>query len=513
MNIAQLFYGRNYLTAWVGLTFTSSCARAFNFLLFALIPRCFGVGLHTDIFFAGLNLANRTRGYLLCTNMSVIVPVAMEEGRTRGLREGSNLYSRCFSRYMLAALFLVAVFHVLPYSWLELILGFPRSELRSYSAIVALLTVLFVADVALFGLNDWAFANRYFSLPSTLGSIASVAAVLWTLALPSGGLAGLLSILIGLRFAQIVAVLHVLSANVLFSIKPRRSVSRVSMRGPLLVYIGALFTLLFDSAPYLLVSRLGPGQITALAYAQVIASIPATLIVEHSQQMVAVRMAEFGREGAHDSLNSTFRSLVEHLLLLIIPVCGFLWIVREPLLDLLLSSQTPSEIRRSATDLVAYLIWIPPLTAVNSLVSRLFLGLQRVAPATLYQICSNSLGVVFLVTGILFGGSHAFGPIMLAFYAVHLVALYFLCRAVFPWFQYASGVSTAWKGTLLTIPALCLAGSSSSLSESPLYSISAAAVVYGGAVVITYLVVQGMTRGEFIPEAARARNLIRKTLS
>jgi O-antigen/teichoic acid export membrane protein len=481
----QILKKQSYIAGLASLTVINLISRFLGLLLLAMIPRVFGINSATDLFFFFTGLSTKCSNFLCSVNRTVLIPHAIQLRESGNAPEGVYIYSKISSTYLIIFLIIIGFIASFPNTALPFFSRFDSSVIANNQVLIIGLLINIFLDLLNLVLNDWLFYMRYFLISASLGILGML--LYLTILISIDGSIGVLGLVLGMivfKLLQICILTRISRDQITIS---RTPIPRGIKTKVFAVYGSSLFSLIFETLPLLIISSYSPGSISSLAYAQLLASIPYLLLVDQSEQVAGVHFAELGAKGDLDAMNQAFRNSLERLMAILIPLCALFWLVSYQMTSLIFGRLGDPGVLKQSGELLAYLVWLPPLLAINGFTSKVVIGKRHVLAGALHQTLMALIGLVIIYTFMKKNGLVGYGQGVCLFYSIQVGTLGFLCTLTIPRFSYFKALIAGLKnGCLLGCPSYFFAWLMTNMiqSASPLTQIILATLSFA----ISYLI-------------------------
>ncbi len=395
-----------------------------------------GVGMNTDIYFYVFTGVTLFAGFLREVSVAAIIPrvcQALQAGDgDKAAREFNAFFLPALAVSVLAAIGMTAA----PTWCWRLLSSFPPAAIGQSHGVVVLSGLLLIGTVYSNLIMDYLGAFRLFRAPLIVISVCASAPLLFLVA--RGGEQGAVPLMQG---SVVNAIVSSIALGVMATRhcswtpwKMRWKYSSSLLRDLGLAQVGNLATLACGYLVLFIFSAYGPGAVSALGYARMLANIPRSLIMSHISAFVGLKFNYLMAENDWRGVRDVLRSAVAFLGVTFWPACWLVWILRNELSDLFFHFKPPpADAKRLVADLMAIQVLTIPLIAMDAFVSRLLVATKRLREGVIIQVSFYLLMIVGLCAG-----RSQFGPVFYGYLNFALyVALVFLAfpKLLSSWFS------------------------------------------------------------------------------
>jgi peptidoglycan biosynthesis protein MviN/MurJ (putative lipid II flippase) len=409
----------------------------------------------TDIYFFCL-----TYGVLIVTFFTgmcttVIIPGMMHLEKANGATASAFL-NKLYCQLLVVLLILLTVLFLLPTESFLLLSRFDSAEITRNIPVIRLALIAMFLQCVSSILAELLNSKRFFLLPASVALLNSfliivsvyffsgtenISVVFW-----SNILAFSISILIQLYllFWRVKWQFRISDFNT--------KITSFYYKNLGMTATGNFFSILAAYVPLYLFSGETEGWLTSLSISQRIADIPSALLFFQLSSVLGVRFIELAVIGDTIKLNKFFVDSCNVLLLISVPVSLLVSYFAFETVTVLFGANgiNKSTITYSA-NLLQILALASPFIGINSLISRMFLAVQNIKFAFIYQCGFN-----FFLAAICVLCFEILGPIGFAIgyvlsYLISFIMISFLLKRIFSFLKYRAIIIDAVKVALFSL--------------------------------------------------------------
>ncbi|MCU0290723.1 MAG: hypothetical protein MUF10_01845 [Thermoanaerobaculaceae bacterium] len=405
----------------------------------------FGTQSSTDVYFYSVSVVTLISGFLTSIDNGVILPEAM-----RLAEQVDRLAAMRFVNFFLYAFLvlsgaLTALLLMWPLEIFRTLSGFEPGLLSQHRDIVLwtipLCGLLLLSQFLL----DVLSAYKFFTLPMLFSVLNRLLVLLSMLSLHEQ--VHVLSIVWASLVAtalQIGLCLFLMKKALgwQFRLTDRRLDGRV-VRNIGFALSGSATAMVATGVPVALLSGFPAGVLTAMSFAQRLASVPMTLLAGQISQVMGIRFNEEVARRDWPGVNRSFASSVRACGVLLIPAALFLFVFADNVV--LVCFQRGSFDARSTILVSTFFRFFAlalPFTGINMLIGRVFMAGQRIREGVYYQILFNAFSTVLIVLSLRAFGAVGYPAAHLAVYAANLLMVSIAFRFLFPQIAYGHALAS-----------------------------------------------------------------------
>lgn len=414
----------------------------------------FGTQFKTDVYFYTLATIMLLAGFITSINASVLIPESM---RLR-VQEGEN-EAMAFTNFFIVTYFLIGLACVLillidPVNSFTFLSSFNEEVLIEYSSILYWMVPLLALIVLVTFLTDILASYKYFTIPMIANMLNSSLSLLFILIFHK--ILDVLSIIMGLFVANafnLFLLIFLLRKRLAWNLTLKRiKLSKKILKDILYSKLGNFASMVSNYLPYYLLSGFSPGIITALNYGRRLAELPNNLIVAQFSSVAGIKFNDLYASRKFTELNINFRKVLSFLFFIIMPISALLFLYNSEVVTLLF--------RRGAFDyksventalFLKYLGLMLPLTAVNTIVARLFMAGQKIKQSFGYHIFFSIFFIISVWGGVKVYGVIGYPLALLFVYLINVFTIYLLLKFFFPFIEYSKVLIDFFKMLVINL--------------------------------------------------------------
>jgi len=441
MNFLGLIRSESYKKGTVFSVFFNAISKGILFLLTVVIARYFGSDIKTDIYFFVFGAMLLFSGFINTIDTSVLIPESMRIREREGNDGAAAFLNYFLFIYVVIGILFTVVMYFFGSALFGLISKFSEQDILTYHNYFWTGSLFFIFHLLTNYINTILTSLKFFSIPMIISSIKSCIAIGCIFLLKadydvlSVFLAGLLSYTVNLVF-----LLFILKkiAGWKFAVRSTAIKNRV-WRNIFYAELGQVATLASSLFPLYLLSGFGSGVLSVMNYGKNIADIPNTLVTTQFANVSGIKLNEEVARQDHAGMNETFVKTSKLLLFILVPMSFYLFVFATPIVQLFYQSKnfTTDAAAESAFFLQLLSVSIFSM-GINAMVTRVFIAVQAIKQAFLYQVVLNIflIGAIWLFTKQFGAYGYPYGLILMNM--VNYIGMYFICKKLVREIDYAS---------------------------------------------------------------------------
>jgi putative peptidoglycan lipid II flippase len=470
-------------------TVASLAARGLTFLTAVAIAYRFGTTEATDVYFYCYLLATALVGFVSMLDSMVVIPEVMRLQVQEGWPSAMRFANAALYAYAGAALAVCAVAAFFPVAIASVGSRFSRATLEANQVTVVLVVPLFLSMVICQYLVDLVVSQRYFTVPMVSSAVNNLLALIAILTLgTSRGLEVVPAALTAGFAVQIAALCVLMRRRFAWRFRDVRFQRHERLLGHVALSQAAnVAAMIGASLPAYLISGLSPGLLTALQYGQRTAEIPNVILTTQFSSVAGIKFNDLAARRDCRQMDEVFLRSARFLVSVLVPIAVVLSVYAHDTVSLLYAHGKFDDLAvRQTSAFLTGLALILPFLALFTLVSRLTMAQQRIAPWSWFIIGLNIESSLWTFLVIEQFGAAYYPAGVVAFYVVNTAALYAYMRRQHP--ETSMGAAVGALGRLLpptAVVASLLLGSRMLLSSWPAWSrIGVGVGLYGTAILL-----------------------------
>lgn len=459
MNFMRLIRSESYTRGTTLSVLFNILSKGILFVMTIIIARYFGSDVKTDIYFFVFGAMLLFSGFINNIDAAVLIPESM---RLRE-NEGKEAAERFLNFFLFVYLGIGILFTLLMYFFGTQVYGliskFPEKDIVRYKTYFWAGSLFFIFHLLTNYINAVLTSLKYFSIPMLISSIKSLVAIVCIFLLKANY--DVLSVFLGglISYAlNLFILLLLLKRNVGWQFRFKRvPIRKRAWNNILYSELGQAATLASNLFPLYLLSGFGSGVISLMNYGKNIADIPNTLVTTQVSNVSGIKLNEEVNRQDLTAMNETFLKTTKLLVFFLVPMGFFLFAFATPLVELFYRSRqfSTGAINESAffLKLLAVSLFI---TGINTMVTRVFIAVQAIRQAFIYQVTLNLvlIAVTWICTRIY--GAYGYAAGILVVNLLNYFGMYFICKKIVPAINYTSLLS--YCAVILVINGLITAG-------------------------------------------------------
>lgn len=406
-------------------------AKGILFLLTVLIAFFFGSDIRTDIYFFVYSSMVLLAGFVNAIDTAVLVPESMHIREKEGDLFAMAFLNRFFRIYLLIGLAFTLLMVFFGTGIFSAISRFPKEEVLRYKNYFLLGSLGFIFLLLTNFLNAVLTSLKFFTVPMIISAINSCLAIAGIVLLHERY--DVLSVFIGTLVAYAINLVFLLllmkgNAGWNFFTHPM-AIGKKTKNNIVFAELGQLATVASNFLPLYLLSGLGTGIISLMNYGKNIADIPNTLVTAQISGVSGIELNEQAARGDGAGMKNTFQQTGRLLLFLLIPLAAYLFVFSEPLVRLLYHRGNFNEESVAGAARFLQLFSVTGFViGINALVSRVFMAVQAIRLAFIYQVLINALLIILIWFLTREYGALGYPYALILGYSLNFLLMFFICR-------------------------------------------------------------------------------------
>jgi len=450
MKLLWLIRSESYKKGMLLSVIFNGISKAVLFLLTIVIAHYFGSSIKTDIYFFIYSTMILLAGFVNAVDIAVLIPESMRIREQEGAQNATAFLNYFLRLYFFIGILFVAIMFFFGTTVFGAISRFSAADILACRNYFLLGSFYFLFQVLTNYINNVLTSLKYFTLPMIISGVNSCIIIICIILLHSQF--DVLSILTGGIVAysiNLVALLFVLKkATAFHTIKCSLKDSKKISRNILYTSMGQLVTTAGSYFPLYLLSGFNSGVISALSYGKNLADVPNTLLTAQLANVNGIQLNE--QAAAHDlaGMNKVFFSTVKFLVFVLVPIGFFMFIFATPIVKFFYErgNFTAADIDGAATFMQLLAVTVFSV-GVNAVVARVFIAMQAIRQAFIYQVIINILLLSATWLLVKYYGAYGYGYGVVAINILNYMLMYFACKKITPHINYAA----LMKYTLLIV--------------------------------------------------------------
>jgi putative peptidoglycan lipid II flippase len=425
---------------WLSVAF-NIIAKAVLFGLTILIAKFFGSDIRTDIYFFIYGSMVLLSGFINTIDTMVLVPVSMQLRE----KEGDAAAMRFLNFFMRIYIFIGSVFVAIVYFFGARLFSsfsqFPATAILLYKDYFLLGSFYFLFMVLTNYINAILFSLKFFTVPMIISAINSCIVIGCILLLHRQY--DVEAVLIGGITAyciNIILLLVLMKRNGGWDfLTANPSITKRTWSNIFFAELGQTATFASSFLPLYLLSGFGKGIISIMNYGKNIADIPNTLITAQLTNVTGVQLNEQAARTDGTGMNTTFLRDGRLLLFILLPVSCYLFVFAEGVTRVFYfrGNFTEPDVLNAARFLRSFSLVIFSI-GINALVSRIFIAMQAIRQAFLYQVLLNLLLIAAMLMLTRYYGPWGYPYAVVLVNGINYLLMLFICKKIAPWINYGA---------------------------------------------------------------------------
>lgn len=409
------------------------------FLMTIIIARYFGSNIKTDIYFFIFGTTLLFSGFINNIDVAVLIPESMRMRESEGNEVAENFLNFFLVIYLMTGIAFTLLMYFFGTSIFGMISKFSKEDIFIYRNYFWTGSLFFIFHLLTNYINTILTSLKYFSIPMLISSIKSSIAIVCIFLLKADY--DVLSVFIGglISYAfNLVILIFILKRTVDWKFKIRAlKIKKRTWGNIFFAELGQVATLASSLFPLYLLSGFSSGVLSIMNYGKNIADIPNTLVTAQFSNVSGIKLNEEVAREDYAAMNITFLKTSKLLLFILVPMGCFLFVFAEPVVELfyMRGNFTREAVTGSAKFLQLLSISIFSI-GINAIVTRVFIAMQAIRQAFMYQVGINILLIAAIWIGTKKYGIYGYPYGMIMTHMVNYIGMYFICRKFFKHIEY-----------------------------------------------------------------------------
>ena len=416
-------------------------AKGALFILTICIAAFFGSDIKTDIYFFVYSSMVLLSGFINTIDTMVLVPESMRLREKEGTAAAMGFLNYFFRIYFLISIAFVALMFLFGTKLFGLLSKFSEADIITYKNYFLIGSFYFFFQVLTGYINNILTSLKFFTVPMLISGINSCIVIAGIILLHrrfdvlSVFLGGIAAYSINLIF--LLLVMKKIAGWNFFT--PGTEIKKKTWRNIFFAELGQLATMASSFFPLFLLSGFGKGMISVMNYGKNIADIPNTLVTAQFANVSGIKLNEqFARQDLA-GMNDTFIKTSKLLVFILVPLSCFMFLFAAPIVEFFYKRGNFSE--AAAVDAARFLQLLAVAIfsiGINAIVTRIFIAVQAIRQAFLYQVILN----VFLIAAIWvftkYYGVYGYPYGIILMNLVNYIGMYFICKKIAEYINYTA---------------------------------------------------------------------------
>jgi len=420
------------------------------FLLTIVIAHYFGSNIKTDIYFFIYSTMILLAGFINAIDITVLIPESMRIREKEGLQMATSFLNYFLRLYFFIGILFVAGMFFFGTVIFRLVSKFSAEDILVYKNYFLLGSFYFLFQILTNYINNILTSLKYFTLPILISGVNSCIIIVSIIFLNRRF--DVLSILIGGIVAYSINLLILLivlkKATAFTAINCKINRSKRLLLNMFYTSMGQLVTTASSYFPLYLLSGFNSGVISALSYGKNLADVPNTLLTSQLTNVDGIRLNELAAANDLAGMNKIFFSTAKFLVFVLVPVGFFMFVFAGPIVQLFYErgSFGAGDIDSAARFMQLLAVTVFSI-GVNAITARVFIAMQAIRQAFIYQVIINTLLIIATWLFVKKYDAYGYGYGVITINIFNYLLMYYVCKKIAPHINYAALL----KYTLLII--------------------------------------------------------------
>ena len=429
------------------------------FLLTIIIARYFGSNIKTDIYFFVFGTIVLLSGFINSIDTSVLIPESMRLREKEGEGTAQAFLNLFLLIYLITGIVFITVMYFLGTTVFGFISKFSESDILTYRSYFWLGSLFFIFQILTSYINSILTSLKFFSIPMIISGINSCIVIAAIFLLKAEY--DVLSIFIGGLVAYAVNLVFLIFvmkkiAGWKFIIQGG-GIKKTVGSNIFYAALGQAATVASSLLPLYLLSGFGSGVISVMNYGKNIADIPNTLVTAQFANVAGIKLNEQAAKNDHAGMNDTFVRTSKLLVFILVPVGFYFFVFAGPVVELFYQrgNFTPEASAESAIFLQLLAVSIFCI-GVNAMVTRIFIAVQAIKQALLYQLTLNILLITAIWLCTKKYSAYGYPYAIIIMNVINYFGMYFICRKLVSAINYSTVLK--YTGIIILINSVIATG-------------------------------------------------------
>jgi putative peptidoglycan lipid II flippase len=478
----SLFRSESYKQGILVSTGFSFLSKILGFANGIVIAYYFGTQTKTDVYFYAMATISLLVGYINALDQAVLIPEAMRIREQEGVKRSQEFLSTFIYVYAALALIAMAILAINPVAAFIALSRFNGLVLQENIRLLYLMIPLILLVLITNLLVNILASYKFFTLPMVIGMINSCFTLLFVIAFHTKY--DILSMGAGICIAYIINVgilFYILKSKVRWNFSSRiYPIGRHTGSRIIYTFFSQITTFLGTFLPFYLISGFSHGIVTAMNYGRNFAQLPEQFITAQVSTVASIKLNELFAKKAYEEINKTFLNTARFLLFIMIPLSALLFLFPKEIIA--------TFYRRGAFDAnsvkitAEFLKWFGlalPLTAINMIISRLYMCGQKIKEAFIIGIGINLLYLIVMVVLVKRIGPLGYPISILSYLPLSLFVVYRISTARhFRFIRFDEIIKSFIKTALINLAASIIVFYSATIFENSIARMLVGFVLY-----------------------------------
>ncbi len=441
MNFLWLIKTESYKRGMLLSVIFNIISKGILFLLTILIARFFGSNIKTDIYFFVYGSMVLFAGFINTIDTMVLIPESMRLREKQGNDIATGFLNFFFRLYFFIGIVFVALMFFFGTTIFGFISKFSETDILTYKNYFLLGSLYFLFMILTNYINTILTSLKFFTIPMIISGINSCIVIAGILLLHRQF--DVLSVFWGGIAAcsiNLVLLLIVMKKKAGWNFSDRSSgIKKKVWSNICFAELGQLATLASSLFPLYLLSGFGSGVISVMNYGKNIADIPNTLVTAQLANVSGIQLNEQAARNDGSGMNTTFLSTSKYLIFILVPVGFFMFVFAGPIVEIVYKRGSFDVASVESAAIFMKLLAVTVFSiAVNTMVSRVFIAMQAVKQAFIYQVIMNVFLIIAIWLFVGYFGAYGYGYAVITMSVINFIGLHFMCRIIAPQVNYAA---------------------------------------------------------------------------
>lgn len=433
MNFLWLIKTESYKKGMTLSVIFNIIAKGALFVLTICIAAYFGSDIKTDIYFFVYSSMVLLSGFINTIDTMVLVPESMRLREKEGTAAAMGFLNYFFRIYFFISIAFIGLMFLFGTKLFGLLSKFSEADIITYKNYFLIGSFYFFFQVLTGYINNILTSLKFFTVPMLISGINSCIVIAGIILLHrqfdvlSVFLGGIAAYSINLIF--LLLVMKKIAGWNFFT--KSTGVKKKIWKNIFFAELGQLATTASSFFPLFLLSGLGKGVISVMNYGKNIADIPNTLFTAQFANVSGIKLNEQFARNDLAGMNDTFIKTSKLLVFILVPLGCFMFLFATPLVELFYKRGNFNE--GAVVDAARFLQLLAVAIfsiGINAIVTRIFIAVQAIKQAFLYQVILN----IFLIAAIWvftkYYGVYGYPYGIILMNLVNYIGMYFICKKI-----------------------------------------------------------------------------------
>jgi peptidoglycan biosynthesis protein MviN/MurJ (putative lipid II flippase) len=439
MSFLGIIKAESYKRGMVLSVLFNIISKGILFLLTIIIARYFGSNIKTDIYFFVFGSMVLFSGFVNNIDTAVLIPESMRLREKADDKQAAAFLNSFLLIYFIVGILFTVFMYFFGIAAFSLVSKFSQADIYVYRNYFWLGSLFFIFMVLTNAINAILTSLKFFSVPMIISAVNSciVIAAIFLLKADYDVLSIFIGGLIAYTVNLVIQLLVLKKMTGWHFVLSFSFIKKKVCHNIFYAELGQLATVATSMFPLYLLSGFGSGVISVMNYGKNIADIPNTLVTSQFASVSGIKLNEQIARQDYAGMNDTFLRTSKFLVFLLVPAGFFLFVCSRPIIDIFYLHGGFNVTSAAGAAVFMQLLAVTVFSiGINAMVARIFIAMQAMRPAFIYQVIMN-LVLFSLIWGFVkYYGQYGYCYAVITLNIINLIGMFFMCRIIAPYLQY-----------------------------------------------------------------------------